>query len=80
MKPENNLRKDIDQVMNDLEQRAGEVRLKLHLAKMDVQTEWRDRLEPKVFSARQHAKEASFESKAAIQATLEAVRIFADGL
>ncbi len=73
-------RQDIDRAMDDLEQLAGELRVKLHLAELDAKQVWDTKLEPQLFEARVHAKEATAASRAAIASTLEAFRDFAQGL
>lgn len=74
------LRKDVDHAMNDLEQLADEVRVKIHLAELDAKQMWEKTLEPRLFTARVHAKEATAASKAAIEVTIKAFRDFAQGL
>lgn len=76
----NDIRKEVDLALNDLEQVADEVRVKLHLAELDAKTAWNEKLEPRLYEARQHAREASAASKAAIDATMKAFRDFAQGL
>lgn len=71
------LKQDIDRAMNDLEQVAGEVGLKVHLVGLEVKQLWSTKLEPSLFEARVHAKEATASSKAAIESTLKAFREFA---
>lgn len=73
-------RQDIDHAMNDLEQLADELRVKIHLAELDAKEMWSTKLEPRLFEARTHAKDASAASKAAIESTLEAFRDFAHSL
>ena len=74
------LRTEVDRALTDLEQLADEVRVKLHLAELDAKDTWSTKLEPKLFEARVHAKEATNASKAAIHSTIEALRDFAKGL
>lgn len=76
----NELRKDVDRAMNDLEQLADEVRVRIHLAELDARDAWEKKLEPRLFEARVHAKEATAASKAAIEATVKAFRDFAQGM
>jgi hypothetical protein len=71
------IQKEIDRAMNDLERLADEVGLKIHLAELDIKDAWSMKLEPRLFEARVHAKEATAASKAAIESTLKAVRDFA---
>lgn len=73
-------KKDIDKALKDIEQIAEEVRVKLHLAGMDAKDAWTNKLEPRLFEARMHAKQATQASKAAVEATLKAFRDFAQGL
>lgn len=74
------LKKDIEKAMSDLEQIAEEVRVKIHLAGMDAKDAWATKLEPRLFEARMHAKEASVASEKAIASTVKAFRDFAQGL
>ena len=74
------VRKDLDKTLNDLEQLADEVRLKIHLAELDVRDAWATKLEPRLFEARVHAREATAASKASIEATIKAFREFAQGI
>jgi hypothetical protein len=71
------LRNGIDDALNDLEQVADEVRVKLHLAGMDMTDAWEKQLEPRLVEARQHARDATMASKAAIEDTVQAFREFA---
>lgn len=71
------LRKDIDDAMNDLERLTDEVRVKIHLAELDARDAWEKKLEPRLFEARNHAKDATAASKSAIEATVKAFREFA---
>lgn len=73
------LRQQIDEALNELETLSDEIRLKVHLAGMDAQDAWQ-KLEPRLFEAREHAREATAASKAAIQETLAAVRGLQDRL
>ncbi len=73
------LRKGIDDALTDLEQIADEIRVKLHLAGMDAADEWKNKLEPRLHAAREHARDATVASKAAIDETVKAVREFAQG-
>ncbi len=70
------LRKAIDEAIDNLEQVAGEVRLKIHLAEMETRDAWEKTLEPRLLAARGHAKEATAASKAAIDETVQAIREF----
>jgi hypothetical protein len=71
------IRKGIDEALDALEQTADEVRVKLHLAGMEATDAWEKQLEPRLFEARRHAREATAASKAAIEETLKAFRDFA---
>ncbi|MBX3259636.1 MAG: hypothetical protein KIS78_13415 [Labilithrix sp.] len=77
MTTKTDVRKEIDMAIDDLEQLADEVRVKLHLAGMDARDLWGKTLEPRLEQARRHAKEATASSKAAIDETVKAVREFA---
>lgn len=70
-------RKDLDVLIDDLEQLADEIRVKLHLAEMDARDVWENVLEPRLAKARLHAKEASTASKASVDETMKALREFA---
>ena len=54
--------------------------MKLHLANMDAAAEWNDKLEPRLFQAREHAREAKDASKAAIEDAVKAFKAFAASL
>lgn len=41
----------------ELERIAEDIRVRLHLASLDVKTEWNEKLEPKVFEAKTGARE-----------------------
>ncbi|MBX3232487.1 MAG: hypothetical protein KIT84_16050 [Labilithrix sp.] len=75
---ETEFRKEVDKALDDLEQLADEVRVKLHLAELDARDAWSLKLEPRLFEARMHAREATAASKAAIEATAKAFRDFVD--
>ena len=79
-KKKGDIEQEIDRAMSDLEQIADELRVKVHLAELDIKEAWSTKLEPRLFEARIHAKQASAASKAAIEATLKAFREFAQGL
>jgi len=80
METKQDFRKDVDSALDDLEQLADQVRVKIHLAELDVRDAWNLKLEPRLFEARVHAKEASAASKAALEATVKVFRDFAQGL
>jgi hypothetical protein len=71
------LETSIDQALTDLETVADEIRVKLHLAGMDANATWNDKLEPRLFEARAHAREAKDASKAAVEQAVKAFREFA---
>lgn len=70
------LEKSLDDMLAELEALGTEIELKVKLASMDARDTWR-RLEPKLFEARIHAKEAKEEAKKAVGDTLEAFKQFA---
>jgi hypothetical protein len=70
------IKTEIQKTMNELEQVADEVRVKIHLGELDARDMWAQKLEPLLFQARVHAKEASGASKHAIEAALKAIRAF----
>ena len=74
------LETSIDQALSDLETVTDEIRVKLHLANMDAAAEWNDKLEPRLFQAREHAREAKDASKAAIEDAVKAFKAFAASL
>ena len=71
------LETSLDQALADLETVSDEIRLKLHLASMDAQDTWNATLEPRLFEARLHAREAKHASKAVIDDAVKAFRAFA---
>lgn len=70
------LEKGIDEMLAELEAVGTEIELKLKLASMEARDTWQ-RLEPKLFEARVHAKEAKDEAKMAVKDTLKAFKEFA---
>jgi len=70
------IEKSLDELAEDLEAAATEIELKLKLASMDARDVWRTKLEPKLFEARVHAREAKEQSKKAIAETVKALREF----
>jgi len=74
------LEESIHQALADLESVADEIRVKLHLASMDANTTWNEKLEPRLFEAREHAREAKDASKAAVEGVVKAFREFAAAL
>lgn len=71
------LEKNIDEMISELESLGEEINLKVKLASMDMRDTWRTKLEPKLFEARVHAKEAKDEAKKAVAGTLKAFKEFA---
>ena len=71
------LEASVDEALSDLERVTGEIRVKLHLAGMDANVAWNEKLEPRLFEARAHASEAKAASKAAIDQAVKAFRDFA---
>lgn len=69
--------RSIDQALSDLETVADEIRVKLHLANMDATATWNEKLEPRLFQAREHAREAKDASRAAIDDAVMAFKVFA---
>lgn len=74
------LETSVNQVLADLETVTDEIRVKLHLASMDANATWNEKLEPRLFEARAHASEAKDASKAAIEAVVTAFKDFATSL
>ncbi len=74
------LQVSIDQTLTELEAVADEIRVKVHLAGMDVSTVWSEKLEPRLFEARGHAVEAKDASKHAVEDALKAFKAFAASL
>jgi 2,4-dienoyl-CoA reductase-like NADH-dependent reductase (Old Yellow Enzyme family) len=72
----NPMNESIDRVMAELEAVGDEIKVQLHLAGMDANDVWTKTLEPRLFEARQHAKEATAASKAAIDEVLAALDDF----
>ncbi len=52
------IRKGLNEGVNELEQMADEIRVKLHLAGMDAKDAW-NKLEPRLDEARRHAAAGS---------------------
>ena len=67
----------IDNALSELETVTDEIRVKLHLANLDATATWNDKLEPRLFRAREHAREAKQASKAAIDDAVMAFKEFA---
>ncbi len=67
------IRAELDKNLKQLQGLAEEVRLKAHLAKMDVKERWRE-LEPRVTAAvEQAAKSATDASRAAVGEAIQAL-------
>ena len=71
------LEKNVDELLSELESLGTEIELKMKLASMEARDTWQEKLEPKLFEARVHAKQAKAEAKKAVQQTLKAFREFA---
>lgn len=74
------LEESIDHAINNLETVADQIRVKLHLASMDANVVWNEKMEPRLFEARAHASEAKIASKLAIEDALKAFEAFARSL
>jgi hypothetical protein len=71
------LEKDLDDMLAEIESLGTEIELKVKLAGMEARDTWRLKLEPRLFDARMHAKEAKDEAKRAMKETLRAFKEFA---
>mgnify|MGYP000308275066 CR=1 FL=1 len=60
--------------MDELRTLRDEVRLKLHLAKKDVQDQWESKFEPKLERLEQQARTATDNTKDAIRDALDQAR------
>jgi hypothetical protein len=74
------LEASIDHALTNLETVADQIRVKLHLASMDANVVWNEKMEPRLFEARAHASEARIASKLAIEDALKAFEAFAHSL
>ncbi len=74
------LKGQLDDLLLDLEQLTEEIELKLKLASMDARDFWQQKLEPRLFEARQHAAQAKAHSKHALEETKKAFDEFARSL
>jgi hypothetical protein len=74
------LEDSINKALTDLETVSDEIRVKLHLAGMDAQDAWNNKLEPRLHEARVHAAQAKDASKLAIDDALKAFKAFAASL
>jgi hypothetical protein len=71
------LEEGLDEMLVELESLGTEIELKLKLAGMEARDTWERKLEPRLFEARMHAKEAKDEAKLAMKSTLKAFKEFA---
>ncbi len=74
------IEKSLDEMLDELEAMGTEIEMKLKLASMDARDMWQEKLEPRLFEARMHAREAKEASKHAVQDTLKAFKEFAESL
>ena len=74
------LETSIGEAITELETLTDEIRVKLHLAGMDANVAWNEKLEPRLFEARGHAIEAKAASKLAIEHALKAFKDFSASL
>jgi hypothetical protein len=74
------LEESVEKALVELEAVTDEIRVRLHLASMDANAAWNEKLEPRLFQAREHAKEAKTASKAAIDDAVKAFRDFKSSL
>jgi hypothetical protein len=74
------LEESIDRTLSELETVADEIRVRVHLAGMDMSKTWNEKLEPRLFEARGHASEARVASQHAIEDALKAFKAFAASL
>lgn len=70
----------VDEAFAVLERLAGEIQLKLHLAGMEAKDAWSRELEPRLFEARTHAREAKDASGKAVDDVIEALRALSASL
>lgn len=70
----------VEKALAELESVTDEIRVKLHLAGMDANVTWNEKLEPRLFDARLHAREARVASMAAVEDVVQAFRAFAASL
>ncbi len=74
------IEESLEHALAELESVADEIRVKLHLAGMEATSTWSEKLEPRLFEARVHAREAKDASKAAIDQAVKAFKEFAAAL
>lgn len=68
--------RSLEEAAAELETLGDEIRLKLHLGSMEANTLWTKTLEPRLFEARAHAREAKAASIAAVEDTIKALKDF----
>lgn len=64
------LKKDIENSVNDLRKLRDEIRLKIHLAGMDVKSEWQ-KLEPEILEAERSARVLTDATRASLTKTVK---------
>jgi hypothetical protein len=74
------LRDQIERALGELETLSDEIRVRIHLAGMDARDTWSKDLEPRLESAREHAKEAKAASKKVLEDTVAAFKSFSETL
>ena len=79
-KAKTELEESIEKAISELETVADQIRVRVHLAGMDASVAWNEKLEPRLFEAREHANEAKVASKHAIEDALNAFKAFAASL
>jgi len=67
---------ELERMLGELEGLADDIRVRLHLANLEAKTLWNDTLEPRLFEARDKAREASHASKVALDETVERLKAF----
>jgi len=60
-----------------IDELAGNIELKVHLAKMELRDEWQRQLKPRLHEAREHARNASSEADRAMRDIFGALESFA---
>ena len=73
------LKKDIEKSVNDLKKLRDEIRLKIHLAGMDVKTEWQ-KLEPEIAEAERSARVLTDATRATLAKTVKRLARLSDTL
>jgi hypothetical protein len=74
------IKDEIKKGLDHLRTLRDEVRVKVHLAGMDVKDEWNKKLEPHLFDVEQKAIEASDASRHAVADAVEKLKKFRDSL